>query len=417
MSIGFYLDKKSIYAVYRKQLNGKKINLKYFPGITVDDQKGWKKVHDKKLTNIKKAILDIEEELDISAIDNKKFTNLIESKLDPRKNKLQTSFIQYADNFILDARKEKGREFANSFRTVLNKLEGFRPNLTFETIDKRFYRQFKIWLEKQGFSANYIGSMVRDLKRILNRASEDEINKNNSYKEFNTITEEVYHIYLSEDEIKAIYELEFPDEIIIQLQKEDTGEGGGKEPFISAPNIKRQRKALERAKLLFVIGCWTGLRSENYLSIDPDIQVEVTDKEKGYLHAIANKNGPKLKIPLHKFVREIYLNGGFPEQLSQQKLNKQIKILGKLAGINNTVIYSRTEGGKRKEYSKLKYELITTHTARRSFASNMLLRGAQKQYIMAVTGHRTERSFNKYIGAVHQDRLSEKLGEFMWNKA
>ena len=83
-----------------------------------------------------------------------------------------------------------------------------------------------------------------------------------------------------------------------------------------------------------------------------------------------------------------------------------------IAKINENVIYSRTEGGRRVEYSQPKYELITTHTARRSFASNLLGRGIPKQFIMAVTGHTTEKSFNKYTQAIQKDLMTEKLADY-----
>jgi integrase len=44
-----------------------------------------------------------------------------------------------------------------------------------------------------------------------------------------------------------------------------------------------------------------------------------------------------------------------------------------------------------------KYNLITTHTARRSGATNMFLAGIPAQSIMKITGHTTESSFMKYL--------------------
>jgi hypothetical protein len=51
-------------------------------------------------------------------------------------------------------------------------------------------------------------------------------------------------------------------------------EGKEKEVFLSKTNIQRQKDSLNRARKLFIVGCWTGLRCENYLSIDPEIQAE-----------------------------------------------------------------------------------------------------------------------------------------------
>jgi site-specific recombinase XerD len=300
----------------------------------------------------------------------------------------------------------------------LNKLREFDPNLTFERIDKKFYRDFVTWLQGKGFSANYTGSMIRDLKRILNKATEDEINTSSTFESFKVMAEDVFNIYLTEEEIERIYNVQITEKIIIELQKENKRKqlqkqmkavGDQVDVLITKANINRQIEALHRARKLFVVGCWTGLRVENYLSIDPELQF---DLDKGFIHAIANKNGPKLKIPMHKLVRQIIERDGFPPTISQQKFNKQIKIIGQIAQINENVIFSRTEGGKRVEYSQPKYELITTHTARRSFASNLLSRGIPKQFIMAVTGHTTEKSFNKYTQAIQKDIMTEKLAEY-----
>ena len=135
-----------------------------------------------------------------------------------------------------------------------------------------------------------------------------------------------------------------------------------------------------------------------------------------HITVIANKGGDKLKIPLHWMVREI-IESGWPAPMFEQKINYQIKDLGFLAEINDEIIYYRTEGGKRKEYRKCKYELIKTHTARRSFASNMTIRGVPSKYIMAITGHKTERDFNRYTASVRRDLLTEKIAEYgVWDK-
>lgn len=426
MAIGFYLSRDSIYAIYRIQKNGKRINLTYYPGITIENVNDWSKAKQKTknektnndLVKIKKAIIDIVDEVDPFHLTNETFAQCINQKL-YGKPATHTSFFEYAEEFVKQARENKGHEFANSFRTVLNKLLEFDPYLTFERIDKKFYREFVNWLQGKGFSANYTGSMIRDLKRILNKATEDEVNTSNTFEKFKVMAEDVFNIYLTEQEIEKIYEVQITDEIIVaiqkenkkrQLQKENKGsEYNPDDVMITKANVSRQIDALNRAKKLFVVGCWTGLRVENYLSIDPELQF---DLEKGFIHAIANKNGPKLKIPMHKLVRQIVENDGFPPTISQQKFNKQIKIIGQIAQINENVIYSRTEGGRRVEYSQPKYELITTHTARRSFASNLLSRGIPKQFIMAVTGHTTEKSFNKYTQSIQKDLMTEKLAEY-----
>ena len=50
-----------------------------------------------------------------------------------------------------------------------------------------------------------------------------------------------------------------------------------------------------------------------------------------------------------------------------------------------------------------KYELISSHTGRRSFATNMYKRGLPTLMIMSITGHNTEISFLKYIKVRQQE--------------
>jgi integrase len=413
MAINFFVNRDSIYALYRKQKNGQRINLTYYPGIQIneewnpDRQRFYPKTPE--LENLNKRLIEVEvafnkviDLYDPFKLENDKLAQLIEDNI---KNKPRhTPFFEYCDTYFEHASKQFTRRRSQQVLTAINKLKDFNPNLTFEQIDKRFYRDFTQFLRDKDFSVNYIGSIIKNLKRILNYATENEENKNLEYQNFKKPNEEVFNIYLTEQEIDAIYNLVIDEKLIRQYHQKKN-----EEQFLSARSIKSQIQALDRARKLFVIGCWTGLRVENYLNIDPEIQVDPSGK---FLHAIANKNGPKLRIPIHKLVRQIISVDGFPQSISQQKLNQQIKVLGEMAEINDSIIFTRTKGNKRIEYTKYKYELITTHTARRSFASNLLSRGIPKQFIMAVTGHKTESNFNKYTAAVQKDIMTEKLADY-----
>lgn len=415
MAINFFVNRDSIYALYRKQKNGRRINLTYFPGIQINDE--WNPDRQrfnpktKELEDFNKTLLEVEvafnkvlETYDPFKLENEKLAELIEENM---KNKPRyTPFFDYCDIYFEHASKRFTRRRSQQVLTTINKIKDFSPNLTFEQIDKRFYRDFTQHLMDKEYSSNYIGSIIKNLKRILNYATENDDNKNLEYKNFKKPSEEVYNIYLTEEEIEKIYNLSIDEKMIREFHKE-------KEQFLSERSINLQLKALDQARKLFVIGCWTGLRVENYLNIDPEIHI---DMEKGFIHAIANKNGPKLRIPIHKLVRQIIEHDGFPKSVTQQRLNEHIKVLGEMAKIKDMIIFTRTEGNKRIEHTKNKYELITTHTARRSFASNLLSRGIPKQYIMAVTGHKTESNFNKYTAAVQKDIMTEQLADYdVWD--
>lgn len=83
--------------------------------------------------------------------------------------------------------------------------------------------------------------------------------------------------------------------------------------------------------------------------------------------------------------------------ISQQKFNDYLKEVCELAGINDLITFYQTRGEKREQITLPKYQLITSHTARRSFATNAFKAGLPSISIMKITGHKTERSFLKYI--------------------
>jgi hypothetical protein len=92
-----------------------------------------------------------------------------------------------------------------------------------------------------------------------------------------------------------------------------------------------------------------------------------------------------------------------PKPISDQKHNQQIKAIGKLAGINEEVILSKTRGGKRIETVKSKYEFITSHTARRSGATNMYLAGIDLKFIQDILGHSKIEQTISYIKVSAED--------------
>jgi site-specific recombinase XerD len=403
--IGFYCTNGVIYARYKSQKEGKLTILKYFPGIKSDGfDTAKRRFRDQELNNqivnIEKAINDIVKEQDMTLLNSKSFTQLIDDRL-TGKSSQRTSFFTYCDNYYQSAIQVYEEENIRSINTTINLLREHDQNLCFEKIDKKFYREFMAFMHKKEMSKNYTGLHIKNLKTILNHATDSEVNSNLTFREFKKPTENVFNVYLNEQEIEAIYNLKITELTALELQKENQS--------MYQLALDRQVESLDRARKLFVLGCWTGLRVENYLEIDPEIHV---DLQKGFIHAIANKGGVKLRIPLHKLIREIVESGGFPESVSQQKLNKQIKVLGKLAGLTENIMYTKTIGNKIKKFTQPKYELLKTHTARRSFASNLLVRGVPEAYIMAVTAHSTVSSFRKYVAQVRKDTLTSKLADF-----
>jgi integrase len=122
-------------------------------------------------------------------------------------------------------------------------------------------------------------------------------------------------------------------------------------------------------------------------------------------------------IPLHKYVRNILKkhNGKIPQALSNPKMNLNLKHLGTLAKINDAVETSITKGGKLVKNSISKNKLICTHTARRSFATNLYMAGVPSITIMKITGHQTEKSFLRYIRISQEENANKLLDHPFFN--
>lgn len=160
---------------------------------------------------------------------------------------------------------------------------------------------------------------------------------------------------------------------------------------------------LDKVRDLFLIGCATGLRFSDYNQVNQD---HITKVKGGYTLSVrTSKTGENVIIPIGTNVLEIIKKYDFRLQKipSNQKVNKSLKDLCKLAGFTETIVKHISKGDMRIESKKKKWEMISTHTARRSFATNAYLGGIPELKIMKITGHRTEKSFLRYIRISQED--------------
>jgi len=154
-------------------------------------------------------------------------------------------------------------------------------------------------------------------------------------------------------------------------------------------NLHRKIESLTDARDRFLIGAFTAMRFSDYGNIDG---LKSTDD---FISKRTEKTGTKVVIPMHHVIREILerRNNQLPRPVTNQKLNDSLKELGRLAGIDENVDITMTKGGVRVTETFKKWELITTHTARRSGCTNMYLAGIDAIAIMGFSGHRTVKSF------------------------
>jgi integrase len=165
----------------------------------------------------------------------------------------------------------------------------------------------------------------------------------------------------------------------------------------------------EHVRDVFVIGCFTGMRFSDYSVIDP------TSIRNNRLEIVQKKTGNKVTIPIHSEVVKILekYNYLLPQVPPNNEFNRIIKIVGeKLPSLHTPFTKQITYGRELKDLVALKYTYLQTHTARRSFCSNEYLKGTDPMIIMAISGHKSHKSFMRYI-KVSGDEFAAKL-EKIW---
>jgi integrase len=168
---------------------------------------------------------------------------------------------------------------------------------------------------------------------------------------------------------------------------------------------------LDRVRDLFLVGCYTGLRYSDYSILRPE---HIND---GFIEITQTKTGDPVVIPIHSTVERILdkYAGQLPRPISNQKTNEFLKEIGQKANsLKAITTKSITRGGAKVTENYQKWQLLSTHTARRSFASNEYLAGTPTLTIMAITGHKTEKAFLKYIKLTPSEHA--KLLKSHWQK-
>jgi integrase len=286
------------------------------------------------------------------------------------------------------------------FKTLLIHLEGFaqyrKQPLTFESIDLKYYELFTIYLTtereykvnnevkvKEGHTNNTVGKVIANLKTFLNWAIDRGYPVNPVFRKFKVPTEKTETIYLTEAELMSLYSLDLTS-----------------------------NKTLSKVRDVFCFGCFTGQRFSDIAGLKKD------DIKGNTWHVRTLKTKDVIEVPLNAYALEI-LNRYFSKDLplpvmSNQKTNFYLKELAKLAEIGDLITQVRFRGNKRVQDMKPKHELISTHTARRTFVTLWLEKGGRPETCMEITGHADYKTFKKYIKITSKVKAVEM--DQIWHK-
>lgn len=290
-------------------------------------------------------------------------------------------FIEYFTSLV--ARMEngtyltdKGTKYApntiKSYKSnlvLLTKFEKETGFINIEDINIDFYNNLLQYCNSISYRTNTTGSVIKRIKAVLHTAHTEKVSKNDIFRsdDFKAIKEKVYNIYLTHEELKKLSDLTL------------TG-------------------TMEKYRDVFLIGCYVAQRYSDYSRISPE-HIQTTSNGNKVIDLIQVKTKqrvlipflfPELDILLQKYKYKV------PKTV-EQPFNRALKKIGELAKINNDIVLTENIGGETKERLVKKYEIITSHTARRTGATNLALLGYSSLQVMKITGHTTEESYLDYI--------------------
>ena len=156
------------------------------------------------------------------------------------------------------------------------------------------------------------------------------------------------------------------------------------------------RKNLERVRDVFLFQCCTGLRYSDVFNL------RRCDVHEDHIDVTTIKTNDTLRIELNeesKSILDRYKNITF-ENDKAQKMNDSLHDLCKFAGINEMVRKTYFRGKERIDEIKPKWELVGTHTGRRTFICHALSMGIPPEIVMKWTGHSDYKAMKPYIDVV-----------------
>ena len=339
------------------------------------------------LKSLEKHVLSVYEET--KEINRDWLKGAIKSYYNPPKEEIiPTTLLAYFEYYLNVRSRKLKQNIANwkkhvSIKNMVGnfieylKDEKSYPNddIEIKQVDEEFTNLWAEYGIQQSYEASTIKKSFNLIKTVLRPAKQRngiELNRAFDFLKIDLESDELPKIWLTFEELKKI------------------------------EAVTGSKENQETARDWLIISCYTGQRVSDFMRFN-DSMVKKRGKVE-FIEFKQVKTGKQMAVPILPEVKAILdkRGGKFPPRLTDQKYNGFIKEVCLKAGINNKMkgkISKVLPDGKIRGVAGTykKYELITSHVGRRSFATNYYGK-VPTAYIKNVTGHATEAMLLKYIG-------------------
>lgn len=281
------------------------------------------------------------------------------------------------------------RKYNSTYRLVERFQKERSKVILIKDVNEKLKVEFAGYCKEKQYAQNTISKFFKTISGVCNHAEYNGIETSHQLKGFKVKQYKGDHIYLTSDDLQRIESIE--------------------------KNLLTE--SLETTRDWLIISCYTGQRISDFMRFN-DEQIRL-EQGKPLIEFTQQKTGKIMTIALPPKVIDILKtrNGKFPKRISDQKYNDAIKIVCKIAGLNQPsegMRMQKDSSGVLRKKSGIykKYELVTSHIGRRSFATNFY-GTIPTSYLTYTTGHSTEAMFLNYIGKSNKDIALEMTKYFL----
>lgn len=285
-------------------------------------------------------------------------------------DEFETWLERKKDQVSIDAHKD--------YKSLRKHLNGFQEHrgaqITFRQINYSFYEDFIIYCELHvikpngeiGLARGTVGKQIKNLKVFLKNCIRRNIIDYIPLEDWKVFRETGDHIYLTEEELEIITQMDFTSEPQLELVRD-----------------------------LFIVGCETGLRYSDFSRISPHaIQGD-------FIRTRTRKTLTQVIIPISARLRRMLekYDNLIPQNYPKHRFNWLVKEVVRKAGIVEHVQILKHKGNRKTEEWIPKWKLVASHTCRRSFCTNAFKKGMPVMAIRGVSGHSSEKNLLTYVKA------------------
>lgn len=292
----------------------------------------------------------------------------------------QATLMEVIDYFVAMKSRLSPNYWKNfsSIKYNLAQIENtFRCTLLPHQISEIFWHNFIPYLLKRGLALSSIQTICSQLRCAISWGARFGAKISPTYDLVKVPSYDHEQIALTPDDVSHIYHFD--------LQ-----------------NIKRRpqrKRVLQQIKDMFVLSCNLGQRHSDMLRIDKSCFMHNT------FTIVQQKTGQRAKVDIDRMcldrkttyaILEKY-NYEAPYKGDISHYNKGIKELLDIMGFHEEIKQDTKVNGHIRTDLVPKYKLVSSHTARRTFATTNVMKGIRISEIRRATGHRTESAFDRYI--------------------